>query len=433
MNMSFVLMALPMIFFLGHFLNWFFKKTKVPDLLILMGLGQLAVQMHWIHQDTFGISGQIIALLALILILYEGGLSLKTQKLVEAALPASLLILGGFLGTLFLTALSVRFFGKDWSLAFLTGMALSCTSSAIVLPMVRSLNIGEKMRTILSLEASFTDVLAIVFFLFFVEVLQKGQSQIQIHTLLYEVIFHGFVSVLIGFFLGYLWMFLRSNVHLLERMFFATESWVVFSYALAESFHLNGPLAVLAIGFIFANSPLWISFPSLQKKYKIRLKALPSNELVLLKEVSLLLRNLFFIYLGTLFRFSSLSMIFMAFGITCVIFIIRYLMVVGFFSPSFCGRKDAMVLCAMGPRGLACAVLATIAVQRGIFGAHWLQDLVFAIIAMTTVGTSLMVICTENNLFGKLSYSLFKKYSDSDSRSGSSSGSGSNPKPRTTT
>ena len=288
-------MALPMIFFLGHFLNWLFKRTKIPDLLILMGLGQLAMQMHWIQEDTFGISGQIIALLALILILYEGGLSLKTQKLVESALPASLLILGGFLGTLLVTTLLVHFLAwKDWSLAFLTGMAISCTSSAIVLPMVRSLNISEKIRTILSLEASFTDVLAIVFFLFFLEVLQKEQMQLQMQTLIYEIGFHGFVSTFIGILLGVLWMFLRSKISFLERMFFATEAWVVFSYAFIESFHLNGPLSVLAIGFVFANGPSLLSSFFIKMKHKIELKPLPTTELVLLKEASLLLRNLFF-------------------------------------------------------------------------------------------------------------------------------------------
>ena len=71
-----------------------------------------------------------------------------------------------------------------------------------------------------------------------------------------------------------------------------------------------------------------------------------------------------------------------------------------------------MVSVAMGPRGLACAVLATLPLQKGLEGGQWLQDTLFAVIPMTIIFTALFVIASENkNLREKLGR-LFQSYQD---------------------
>jgi potassium/hydrogen antiporter len=62
--------------------------------------------------------------------------------------------------------------------AFMLGAIIGGTSSAVVIPLVRQLNISNNSRTILILESAFSDVLCIVFALAFIEAAQLGQIQV---------------------------------------------------------------------------------------------------------------------------------------------------------------------------------------------------------------------------------------------------------------
>ncbi|MCB0392972.1 MAG: hypothetical protein KDD25_00340, partial [Bdellovibrionales bacterium] len=77
------------------------------------------------------------------------------------------------------------------------------------------------------------------------------------------------------------------------------------------------------------------------------------------------------------------------------------------------GKIDAMITTAMGPRGLACAVLATVPVQKGIVGGAWVQDTIFALIPMTIIFTAIFVVLAENDKFRQRINHLFGGYSDS--------------------
>jgi NhaP-type Na+/H+ and K+/H+ antiporter len=56
-----------------------------------------------------------------------------------------------------------------------------------------------------------------------------------------------------------------------------------------------------------------------------------------------------------------------------------------------------MTVTAMGPRGLACAVLATIPFQRGFVDGIFVQNVVFAVIPLTILVTAILVALFENN------------------------------------
>ena len=73
-----------------------------------------------------------------------------------------------------------------------------------------------------------------------------------------------------------------------------------------------------------------------------------------------------------------------------------------------------MVTVAMGPRGLACAVLATIPLQRGVEGGLWLQDTLFAMIPISIILTSIFVISSESPEVSKFFNRFFEGYRDKD-------------------
>lgn len=80
--MAFAIIGLAVLFFLGHALNWLFIKTKIPDLLILVIMGYLAGPVFGVLKaDDFGKVGPILSTMALVVILYEGGLHLSARDL----------------------------------------------------------------------------------------------------------------------------------------------------------------------------------------------------------------------------------------------------------------------------------------------------------------------------------------------------------------
>ena len=55
----------------------------------------------------------------------------------------------------------------------------------------------------------------------------------------------------------------------------------------------------------------------------------------------------------------------------------------------------------MGPRGLACSVLATLPLQRGLVGGAWLQSLLFAVIPLSILFTSVLIAISDKPFLNK--------------------------------
>lgn len=406
--MAITIIGLSVLFFLGHALNWVFIKTKVPDLLILVALGYiLGPVLDILSANDFGKVGSVLSTLALIVILYEGGLHLKTKDLLTGSLPAAGLSLLGFVSIATLATLAAKVFsGQPWSTATLLGVGIGSTSSAIVIPMVKNLSIKTKTKTILSLESAFTDVLAIVIFLVLVEGAVAGSFQPM--NLLVGLGPNTLLAALWGLGSGLLWAFVKKRFAPLLAMAFAGEAWALLTYGIIEFSGLNGAIGVLALGFMLANLdlvPQWL---------KRQLRSVPVSyaDLSILSELTFLLRTFFFIYLGLLIKFSSWQSVLLAFVLTLFILVTRFFSVRAVFHTKSWSALDVMVATAMGPRGLACAVLATIPVQRNIAGGVWIQEVIFAVIPMTILCTAVLVWVAESQRMRQWFRPLFNPYPD---------------------
>ncbi len=402
------MIGIGVLFFLGHGLNWFFDKTKIPDLLILIGLGYLLGPVLGILQASdFGKAGPVISTMALIVILYEGGLHLSSKDLVSSSVPSLLLSLFSFIFIAVaggLLAFLIAF--QPWHISLLFGVAIGSTSSAIVIPMVKKLSLQNKTKVILSLESAFTDVLTIVIFLVLVESFARGQFDLS--ELLIGIGPKTGLSAIIGLVSGLIWAFLKKKFAPILAMAFAGEAWALLLYGLIEFSGLNGAIAVLTLGFTLANLnllPSWLSnsFSAVPVSYK---------DLSILSELTFLLRTFFFLYLGLLIQFNSLNIILFAFIVSVVILLTRYVAIHLLFNKKSYPLIDALVATAMGPRGLACAVLATIPLQKGIAGGDWLQNVLFTLIPITIGLTAVFVSLSESTKGRKKLQFIFKNHSE---------------------
>lgn len=97
--------------------------------------------LHWVNPDTFKGAIVILGTLALVLILFQGGLELRLHQALRY-LPAALLLTAlGFGLTLGLVALMGRaLLHLQWPDCLLLGAALGCTSGAVVIPALQQIS-----------------------------------------------------------------------------------------------------------------------------------------------------------------------------------------------------------------------------------------------------------------------------------------------------
>ena len=402
-----VIIGLALLFFAGHALQWVFVKTKVPDLLILILAGFLIGPSGFglIQMQDLGQAGAVIAEVTLIIILYEGGLNLNWKSLVGAGMPALGLSLLSFLLISFVSALCVSPF-FPLPTAILVGLGIGSTSSAVVFPLTKPLALKERTKTILSLESAFTDVFAIIAFLSVLEMAASGSYSLS--SLLFGFGAGPFLSIGLGAGSALLWAALKKLFPQLLSMSFSGEAWSLLTYGLIKGMNLNGPIGILAFGFALANLSLLPGKASVLFNFS----SVTAREMSLLKEVSFLLRTLFFLYLGVIMQLASFSVFAWAVGLTVLIFVTRYAAVRGALRFRKFGFFDSLTACGMGPRGLACAVLATLPLNRGLENGLWIQNVIFYVVFLSILVTSAFVIFGPFASFQNVFRGLFPSDAD---------------------
>lgn len=405
--MEYAIIALALLFFGGHALQWVFNKTKIPDLLILIGIGYLVgPTFGFVSKSDLGQVGELVATLALIVILYEAGLQLSTKDLKESWVPSLLLTTSNFFAICIVaTLLAMPLMGFPFAL--LVALGVGSTSSAIVIPMVKFLSLEQKTKTILSLESAFTDIFAIVLFLVTIDGIIAGKMDAL--SLFVNIGPKTFVSMGLGLLLAFAWASIKKYATNYTQMRFAGEAWALLCYGIATLLSLNGALCVLSLGFTLANLnllPNWMT--QLLSKEPVTFE-----EMSLLKEITFLLKTFFFLYLGLIISFGNWQVVLIGFLITVAVFITRFVSV-KFLFPAKKGDPllDVLSLTAMGPRGLACAVLATIPLQKGIEHGETIQQIVFATIPITIFLTALFIFLCERKSFRSKIHFLFPHHKE---------------------
>ena len=143
--------------------NRVFGLTRIPDVLVLMMLGVLlGPVLGLVQAGALAKATNLLGTLAIILVLFEGGLELNLRDTLKH-FPGSFLLatLAYVFSTLLVALIVHKGLGLSWTDGLLVGAVLGCTSSTVVLPVLQQLQAEEPVRVTLMLEASWGDVLAV--------------------------------------------------------------------------------------------------------------------------------------------------------------------------------------------------------------------------------------------------------------------------------
>ena len=166
---------------LGFLGEEFFKRTSIPDPLLLLLFGVLLgpVLNVFSHEQLISIMPYFAAL-ALIVILFDGGLNMNIQNAIKNSPRALILAVAGFVLNVVVTALLCKYI-LGWRIlnGLLLGSILGGGSSIIVIALARKLGVDKKTETVLSLESILTDVLCTIGAFVIIDVILSGEVSVQ--------------------------------------------------------------------------------------------------------------------------------------------------------------------------------------------------------------------------------------------------------------
>ncbi|WP_179009430.1 cation:proton antiporter [Winogradskyella forsetii] len=384
------------IIILGILAQWVAWKFKIPAILplILVGLlvGPIAAEFlsadgkKWIEpiwnesEGLFpGESLFYFVSLAIGIILFEGGLTLKRGEIKNVGPVITKLITIGSLVTFFGAAVAAYYiFNLSWEMSFLFAALIIVTGPTVITPILRNIPLKKDVSAVLKWEGILIDPIGALVAVLVYEFISVDAGGEFTKTALIEF---GKI-VLFGFTFGF------TFAHTLN--FILNKKWVphylmnVFSLAvvlglfvLSDAFaHESGLLAVVVMGMVLGNS-----------------KSPYLKDILYFKEsLSVLLISILFILLAANINFEELMLIYnwkTAALFACIVFIIRPL---GVFLSTFNSSlqlNEKLFISWVGPRGIVAAGIASLfglkLASKGVEGAEYITPLVFVIVLGTVL------------------------------------------------
>ncbi|NWG09317.1 MAG: cation:proton antiporter [Nitrososphaerales archaeon] len=370
---------------IGFLGSYFFKRTGIPDILILISLGALfGPVLNLVERESLVGVAPIFAALAIAIILFDGGLNLNLHMVIRESPRATILAFLGFFFSMIITAV-FTFFVLGWGIlqGLLLGAIIGGSSSAIVIPLANKINVSQKVSTLLSLESTFTDALCIVFVIAYLQFFTASPGESGFAIIARGIVSGFSIGIVIGFASGVLWLKVLSSFTDEPYEDILTLCIALLLYGLSEGAGGNGAITALIFGLVLGNGvkvsdSLYISHPIEASRIMKRFQS----------EISFIIRTFFFTYLGVILYFYDLRLILIGVFLSFILLLVRYGAVLLSTIKSPIIDIDKNMITVMLPRGLVNAVLFQLIVGYGVGGFEPFQDIVITVIIST------VLICT---------------------------------------
>ncbi len=378
------------IIILGFLGEEFFNRTSIPDSILMLLFGVLLgpIFQLFAQEELLAITPYFAAL-ALIIILFDGGLNMDIREAISNSPRALVLAITGFTLNVVVTAAICKYL-LGWRLlnGLLLGSIVGGGSSIIVIALIRKLKVTEKIETVLSLESILTDVLCTVgaytaINILLQEISTEGVSNgINLYAALGSVGTAFGVGILVGLGFGVAWLVILEKIKGKPNAYMLTLAMLFLTFVVATNLGGNGALSALFFGLMIGNSR------HIARLIKFRTTiSIDHNVRHFHSQISFLIRSFFFVFTGLLFSFSSFASVLIGLVLSVSFLGIRFIVIKMATVKSELKNYETLMT-VMFPRGLAAAVLASIPLTSGIPGSQVFPEIAFIVI-LTTI-----IVCT---------------------------------------
>jgi len=404
------------IIILGILAQWVAWKFHIPAILPLILIGLLVGPIStlitedgskWIEPVWNGHTGLFpgerlfnFVSLAISLILFEGGMTLKKDEIKNVGSVIYKLITLGSLTTMISAGVAAHYImGLSWPISFLFSALIIVTGPTVITPILRNLAIKKDLSTVLKWEGILIDPIGALAAVLVFEFISVGNTHGAGYTQEALIEFGKIIviGISIGFTSAYAFaMALKQKMiphYLINVVALAA---VLGVFVLSDLFaHESGLLAVVIMGMVLGN-----------------MKIAALKEVLYFKEaISILLISLLFILLSANINVSDFDLIYNWQSLALFLTVVLVVRPLGVFLSTYKSDmkiNEKLFISWVGPRGIVAAGIASLfglkLSMQGVAGAEYITPLVFMIV----LGTVLLNATTAK-LFAKFSGVLLKK------------------------
>lgn len=350
MNTYSILIFLSLVVVFSYIFDLIAKKTKIPSVLLLFGTG-LALQyiLGYFGVDPINLSKilPVVGTVGLVLIVLEGALELRFEKdklkLIRQTLGSAFFIL-------VFTSLAVTFLFQyvthlPFQICLVNAIPLGIISSSIALPSAADL--PKKKKEFIIYDASFSDILGIMFFNFAIQ--NKTYGLESYGNLGKDTLITLVIAVVIS--VVFLFLMKRITHHI---KFFLILALLILVYSIGKFYHLSALIVVLFLG-LFLNNAEIIPIAKFKQLFLYEKLRNDLNQFLLLTaESAFIIRTFFFLMFGynmNIHSLINLSVLMNGIIIVIIIYLVRaaYL--------KYGSRTDLIPELFIAPRGLISILL----------------------------------------------------------------------------
>lgn len=357
------------------------ERVGVPLTLAFLGIGVLAGSegLGGIAFENYSLAFRL-GTVALVLILFDGGLNTPLDAVRQALLPASLLATLGVVGTAALVAAAAHALGFAWSEALLVGAVVSSTDAATVFSVLRGsgLHLKRRVGTLLEVESGMNDPMAVILTTILTRNLVSPRPIVASRVLL-DIAVQIAVGVALGYVVGHGGRRLLARARLSTSGLYAvlTLALALLAFGVPTLFFGSGFLAVYVAAVILGNGVL---------PYRAGLLRV-HDALAWMSQIVM------FLVLGLLVFPTRLAEVWWV-GLALALFlalvarpVVTTLLLLPFRLPI----RELLYIGLVGLRGAVPIILATIPVIAGIPDASRIFDVVFFIVLANAIVPGMLV------------------------------------------
>ena len=387
----FIIALIGITIFAGFLASLFFQRTKIPDVLFLIFLGMLVGPiLGYIDSSSLLAFAPLIGTIALIIIVFEGGLKLDFYSVIKELPHATAFTVIVCVLTAIFSTIFTFFLGFPLLQGLLLGFIVAGTSFEIIVPLVNRLNVSNEAKTFLELESTINDSITIIAAIALVQLISL--KTFDVIDPLQKIASAFSIAIVLGFLAAFIWAKVMSYLKDKPYHYLLTIASAFLLYVGAEVLGGNGITSILIFGLALANYNTITTLLNINSQFKIDYSIETMQT-----EVSFFVRTMFFVYMGIVFDLTAFGsqLITVAFAIFSAIILARFLSVKLLMKFDKSLKEYKPIIMAMLPRGLATAVLASLPLAFGL--KLDFTNIVMLVVILTNICATIMVFYFEYN------------------------------------
>jgi cell volume regulation protein A len=349
------------------------SRVRVPGLVLFLGVG-MAVGSDgagWIDFNDYNLA-RTVGIVALALILFEGGLAAGFPEIRPVLGPSVTLAILGTALTAAITGLAAAWlFDFSTTEGLLVGAIVAGTDGAAIFALLRGSTLRRRLARTLEGESGLNDPIAVLLVLGFIQKLMHPDYGLVDFAWLF--VRQIAIGAAVGLGVGYLFGVALRGARLATAGLYpvATLAAVALAFGLADTAHGSGFLAVYLVGLMLGSA----SIPAKQTIATFHEGMAWVAQLTMFLVLGLLVfpRDL----IGVAFEGTVLALV--------LVLVARPLATVLCTTPFRFAVAEQVVLGWAGLRGAVPVVLATFPVIEGIPRSHEFFNIVFFVVLLSTI------------------------------------------------